>query len=129
MIIGYVVTNTVTAKVRKIADAGTIIDAVARAGGDYTRINNISLTVDDPTPYRTSARQLAMNDARARAQQLTDLAKVKLGAPSYINETSTFVPPTPPPIAVPSAPSQAPTPISPGEIDITINVQVVYNIS
>ena len=32
-------------------------------------------------------------------------------------------------IAIPSAPSQAPTPISPGEIDITIDVQVVYSIS
>lgn len=129
VVIGYLVTNTVTSKIRKVADTGAIIDAVSTAGGNNTRINNISFTVDDPTPYRTSARQLAMNDAKARAKQLADLAGVKLGTPNYINETSTFVPITPPPIALPSAPSPAPTPISPGEIDITINVQVVYSIS
>jgi len=37
IVIGYRVTNTVTAKVRKVDEAGSVIDAVAAAGGDLTR--------------------------------------------------------------------------------------------
>lgn len=38
VVIGYRVTNTATAKIRDINKAGSIIDAVAEAGGDLTRI-------------------------------------------------------------------------------------------
>ena len=46
---GYEVTNMVTAKIRDIDKVGAIIDAVAAAGGDFTRINNIAFSVDDPS--------------------------------------------------------------------------------
>ncbi|TET18543.1 MAG: DUF541 domain-containing protein, partial [Dehalococcoidia bacterium] len=36
--IGFRVTNTVTAKIRDIGKTGAVIDAVAEAGGDLTRI-------------------------------------------------------------------------------------------
>jgi uncharacterized protein YggE len=131
VVIGYRVTNMVTAKIRDIEQAGLIIDAVAAAGGDYTRINNISFSVDDPTPYYKEARQKAMADAKAKAQQLADLAGVKLGQPTYISEGNIN-----PPIiyreagmAIP-APTPAPTtPISPGEIELTLDVQVAYAIA
>ena len=51
VVIGYRVTNMVTAKIREIDRAGTIIDAVAKAGGDITRIDSISFSVDDPAEY------------------------------------------------------------------------------
>ncbi len=46
IVIGYRVTNMVTAKIRDIDKAGTIIDAVAEAGGDLTRIDSIGFSVD-----------------------------------------------------------------------------------
>jgi uncharacterized protein len=126
-VIGYSVTNTVTVKVRKVESTGTIIDAVTKAGGDNTRINNISFTVDDPTSYETSARQLAMADAKAKAKQMADLAGVKLGNPTYISESGGFVPVY---TATKNAASpDASTPISVGTTDITVNVQVTYSIN
>lgn len=128
VVIGYQVNNMVTAKIREVAKTGTIIDAVVRAGGNYTRINSVSFTVDDPTPYQRDARQKAMADAQSRAKQLADAAGVKLGAPTYINESGGYVPVPVVTMAAP-APTAAPaTPISPGETEITINVQVVYSI-
>ena len=62
----------VTAKIREMDKVGSIIDAVAAAGGDYTRINNIAFSVDDPSPYYTEARQKAMADAKAKAEQLAE---------------------------------------------------------
>jgi uncharacterized protein YggE len=50
-ITGYRVTNTVVVKVRKVEKAGDVIDKVVEAGGDLTRVNGISFTVDDPQPY------------------------------------------------------------------------------
>ncbi|HEY51750.1 MAG TPA: SIMPL domain-containing protein [Dehalococcoidia bacterium] len=129
ILIGYRVTNTVTVKVRKIEDTGPIIDAAAVAGGDYIRINNISFTVDDPSAYYDDARVRAMADASEKAKQLADLANVKLGKPTYINESGVSTPVVKdfyPEAAIP-APA-APTPISPGETEISISVQVTYSI-
>ncbi len=128
-LVGYRVTNSVTAKIRQIADAGAIIEAVAGAGGDYTTISGISFLVDDPSPYQEEARQAAMEDALAKAEQLADTARVDLGAPTYINESGGLSPIRTVPVfdALEEA-AATPPPISPGETDIVINVQVVYSI-
>jgi len=129
-LIGYRVTNMVTVKIREMDDTGVIIDAVAEAGGDYTRINSISFTVDDPTDYYEDAREMAMEDAKDKAEQLAKLAKVDLGKPTYINETGAYIP-VPREYYVESVPvpGLAPTtPISPGETEVRLTVQVVYSI-
>ena len=129
VLVGYRVNNMVTAKVRKVKDTGTIIDAAARAGGDYTRINSISFTVDDPANYLNEAREKAMADAGAKAKQLADLGGVRLGSPIYINESGGFLPaPREFAMMAEAAAPAPPTPISPGETEIRLSVQVVYYI-
>jgi uncharacterized protein YggE len=130
ILIGYRVTNMVSVKIRKMDDTGVIIDAVAEAGGDYTRISSISFTVDNPSDYCEEAREKAMADAEAKAKQLADLAGVDLGRATFISE-GTISPPVPREyyverMAVP-APSPT-TPISPGETEVRLTVQVVYSI-
>ncbi len=125
IVVGYRVTNMVTAKIREIDKAGSIVDAVAAAGGDLTRINNIGFSVDDPSAYYDEARQEAMADAKAKAEQLAELSGVKLGKPTYISE-GTISPVYQRSMYEAAAP--APTPISPGEMELTLTVQVVYAI-
>ena len=130
--IGYRVTNMVTAKIRDIDKAGSIIDAVAEAGGDYTRIDDISFTVDDPSDYYKEARKKAMAEAKAKAEQLADLAGVTLGKPTFVSEGIQS------PViqrsavmfdeAIPAPPMEVGASISPGELEITLTVQVVYAI-
>ena len=130
ILVGYRVNNMVTAKIRKVDNTGIIIDAVARAGGDYIRINSISFTVDDPSDYYEEAREKAIADAKAKAKQLADLADVKLGKPIYISEAGGYIPVSYP-VRAEAAPVPAPappTPISPGETEIRLTVQVVYSI-
>jgi len=124
---GYSVTNMVTTKIRDISKAGTIIDAVAGAGGNLTRINGISFTVDDPTAYNSQAREKAMQDAAAKAQQLATLAGVTLGKAIYISESGSYIP-SPIRLSDSAAGASASTPISPGELDITLSVSVGYSI-
>ena len=130
ILIGYRVTNMVTVKIREIDDTGVIIDDVAEVGGDYTRINSISFTVDDPTSYYEEVREKAMEDAENKAEQLADFSGVILGKPTYINEGTIYSPVTRD-VYYGEAGAPAPettTPISPGETEIRLTVQVVYSI-
>ena len=127
VVVGYRVTNMVTAKMRDIDKAGAIIDAAAEAGGDLTRINSIAFSVDDPSAYHEEAREKAMADAKAKAKQLAKLAGVTLGKPTYISE-SIQIPPPIYPRAVYEEASVAATPISPGELEISLTIQVAYAI-
>lgn len=131
IVIGYRVSNIVTAKIRDIDKTGTIIDAVAAAGGDLTRIDSISFSVEDPSAYHEEAREKAMEDAEAKARQLTELAGVTLGRPTFITESTPFAPPIYQRADFEGAPTPAtaPPPISPGEMEISLTVQVIYAIT
>ena len=125
--IGYQVTNTITAKIHDISKAGSIIDDVAIAGGDLIQINGINFSIEDPTSYYAAARKLAVQDAKAKAQQLADLAGVGLGNATYITENS-YTPPVPSFALEAKASGVASTPINPGETDITSSVQITFAI-
>jgi uncharacterized protein len=125
---GYTVSNVISVKIRNIDNAGAVIDAVAPAGGNHTVINSIYFSVSDPSPYYSQARELAMNDAKAKAQQLASLGGVTLGKPVYITDSSYT--PSSVNYAKDSAGMTTPsTQISAGSSDITISVQVSYSIS
>jgi uncharacterized protein YggE len=131
IVTGYEVTNMVTVKIREIDNIGAIIDAVAEAGGDLTRINNIAFSVDDPSQYYEEAREAAMADAKAKAEQLAELAGVELGLPTYISEGSVYSPVIYRDLGmvVPEAIEEYSTSISPGELEISLTIQVAYAIA
>jgi len=127
IVVGYRVTNTVNAKIRELDKAGTIIDAVAEAGGDLTRIDSVSFSIDDPTGYQEQAREKALADARAKAEQIARLSGITLGKPTYISE-SFYIPVPVYPVREAAGDASASTPISPGEMEVSLTVQVVYSI-
>ena len=130
-VVGYMVSNTVTVKIRDISKTGTTIDAVANAGGDLTRINGITFSVDDPTNYYNDARAKAIDDAAAKAKQIAAKAGVKLGKITYITENNNFTP-IYQTLDMKSAGAPVPavsTSVSPGSLDITSTVQIVYAIN
>ncbi|MGD9115649.1 MAG: SIMPL domain-containing protein [Dehalococcoidia bacterium] len=130
VVTGYRVSNMVTAKIRDMEAIGDILDAVADAGGDLTRVSNIAFSVEDPTEYYAEARDEAMADALAKAEQLAELAGVELGAPTYISEGTIYSPVNyrdAAGSAVPTAEGLK-TSISPGELELSLSVQVAYAI-
>ncbi len=131
VVIGYRVTNMVEAKIRDMDSVGSVIDAVAAAGGDFIRINNIAFSVDDPSEYYEEVRAEAMADAKAKAEQLADLAEIELGKPTYISEGNVYTPVVYRDVGAVPAPVEGggyETSVSPGELDITLSVQVAYAI-
>jgi uncharacterized protein YggE len=128
VVTGYQVDNIVTAKIRNVDKAGSIIDAVATAGGDLTRVNGISFAVDQPEQYYAQAREAAMADAKNKATQLASLGGVTLGKILYVTESTNNVGPMPVFARDALAASAPTTSISPGTSDIVLDVQVGYSI-
>ncbi len=129
IITGYRVTNVVIAKIRQVDKAGTIIDAVAQAGGNLTRIDSIDFSIDDPTHYYNDAREKAIDDAMAKAKQMAGSAGISLGKLIYMSESTPYVPPVAiRDYAIKGAAPAPITTISPGELEIQVNVQMIYEI-
>jgi len=125
IVIGYMVTNIVTVKIRNLDNIGILIDDVVTEGGDLVRINNISFSVEDPTIYYGQARERAIADAKIKAEQMANFTGIKLSKPIYVSESSNV---PYPPVKV-SLPEGSPTSINPGEIEVSMTVQIIYAIS
>jgi hypothetical protein len=123
---GFVVTNVATAKVREIDTAGELVDAALAAGGDLSRVDSIGFTIDDPSELEAEARRLAVEEARRRAETLADAAGAELGRVLSITESGGAVPV--PGGEVPVGRDEGETPIEPGEIEVQVQVQVVYEL-
>jgi len=126
---GYTSTNTLNVKIRNVGNAGVVIDAAALAGGNNSIINSVTLTVDQPEQYNDAARKAAVADAANRAKQLANLSGVKLGRATYINETLNNTPQTIYFDSGVKSASSVSTPITPGETEIILTVQMIYSIS
>ena len=87
-LVGYRVTNTLSVTIRDLDNVGTIIDATVDAGGDATRLNSISFTVDDGMALEVEARTLALQDAVAKADLYASETGVSRGTLISIVETS-----------------------------------------
>jgi hypothetical protein len=126
---GYEVSNIVSAKIRDMDEVGAIIDAAAEAGGNLTRIEGVSFSVEDPSSYYKELREKAMADARAKAEQIADFFEITLGKPTHISEQGIPIPPI---WDVYYYAERAvdgggvPTPISAGETTLSLSIYVTY---
>ena len=129
---GYRVNNTVSAKVRELEGLSDIIDDAAAAGGDIVVVNSIQFMIEDSTALQTQARALAVKNAEAKAQTLAEASRVTLGKPVTITETTHG---ESPPIAFAESAALAAdsarssTPVQAGELTVTVNVTIVYEIN
>ncbi len=132
ILVGFTVTNLVTAKIRSIDDTGDLIDAAIEAGGDLARINNIRFTIDDPSALEDEARLEAMAEARRKAETLAQAAGVAVGAPRSISEGGGPVPIRFDGAAFASVrladSDYVATSIELGELEVRVEVQVVYGL-
>jgi hypothetical protein len=127
---GYRVSHMLQVKVRDIDKAGEVIDDAVEAGGDLLQVQSISFTIDDTTALRSEAREEAVTDAQAKAEELATLAGVTLGDPTYITE-STSTPYTQPYYDGRfgyAAEAEAVTEISVGELEVVVSVNITYAI-
>jgi uncharacterized protein len=85
-IVGYIVRNSLTVRVRDLDKVGAILDTSVTLG--VNQGGNIAFTNDDPSGALDEARVKAMQDAIAKAKILTETAGVGLGKVLEISENS-----------------------------------------
>lgn len=127
-LLGYRVSNAVRVKLRDITSTGGLLDSIASAGGDGTRVNGLSFGVADETSLLGRAREAAWKDAKAKAEQLATLSGHTLGKATTITEMIQGpVVPMPRMMAADMAMSErASTPVQPGTSSVTVTLQVEF---
>jgi uncharacterized protein YggE len=122
----YVVNNSLTVTLRDLTKVGQALGKAVGAGANS--INGVSFSVNDPAALEAQARDKAMADAKARAEQLAKAAGVTLGAPVSISEfTSGPIPYEAKGFAAADAAGGgAPVPVSNGQIQVNLQVNVTY---
>lgn len=120
----HVASNSVEVTIRDTARTGAILDAAVKAGANEVR--GVSFAHSDEAALRRRARELAVADARARAEGLARAAGVALGAVISIEEVGLL------PYGRAMGQGSAglrmaeATPIESGEITITDRIQIVF---
>jgi hypothetical protein len=124
---GWEASNIVTVTVRDVTMVGDVVDAATSAGA--TNVNGITFRVDDPKAAEAEARDAAVADARAKADQLAAAAGVTIVGVISISETSYN---QPQPIFLEKAyaeeamDSAAATPVQPGNVELSVQVFINY---
>jgi hypothetical protein len=120
----YRVSNMLRVTVRDVDQAGKVLDAVVEAGAN--QVYGVTFTVSDETEWQSKARAGAMADAKARAQELADLAEIELG---QILTVSEVIGSNPMPMAVAErAYGGGGGGIAPGELEFITQIQVTFGI-
>ena len=84
-IVGYIVSNALTVRVRDLESIGTLLDRSVTLG--VNQGGNIRFMVEDTETLLQEARLKAMKNAIAKAEALTGAAGVKLGRILSISES------------------------------------------
>ena len=124
----YQVDNSVIVTLRDIESVGKVLDAVVQAGANS--INSVEFDIADKTEALSRAREAAVQDAKGKAEELASAAGVELGEVQTISE---YTGGTPTPIYKAGAPvamevEAASVPIQPGQLILTVEVNIVYEI-
>lgn len=124
---GYQANNTVTARVRNVNNLGRVIDAAVAAGGNT--IHGVSFSHQNVDAQLDAARRDAIAEARRRAELYASALGMRVHRIVAVQEGGGYSPPVPMPMAVrmEAAMNQA-TPISPGEIETRVNVNVTFEL-
>jgi uncharacterized protein YggE len=118
----YHVTNQVDVIVRDVNQLGDVLDQSVAAGAN--NIYGVNFSVEDTAKLETDARAKAVENAKARAQELAQLNGLQLGEVLSVSEViggSAF----PMDYGVKGMGGGG-TPVQPGELEMSLSIQITY---
>lgn len=131
VIVGYQASNNVSVRQRRLGDFGKVIDTLVSSGAN--QVNGPSFQLDDSDTALDEARTSAMAKARARAELYARAAGLRVVRILSITEGGGYY--APPPVfyaradSGPAAPPPPPAPVQPGELQLTANVTVLFELA
>jgi uncharacterized protein YggE len=126
VVAGFDASIAVSVKIRDLAKLGDLITAGNAAGAD--NINGPTLTLADPAPTRGQAIALAVADARKTADAMAKAAGKSVGGVLSISTSDVSPGPVPLFDSATAAGSARSVPIEPGQLDVTENVTVIFEL-
>jgi uncharacterized protein YggE len=126
----YHVSNQVAVTIRDLDTVGTVLDAAIEAGAN--NIYGVTFSLADPSQVESRARKEAVANAQAKAQELATLNDVEVGDVVSVSEViggrggyyTSVVRET----AVAAGMGGGGGPIAPGELELTLQLEIVYTV-
>ena len=122
----YHVVNQIVVRVRDLDMTGDVLGAALAAGAN--NVSGITFGVEDTQALEEAARDAAVDNAVAKAEQLAARLGVGVGSPRHITETSGGRPPERLERAVAFESAGASVPVSPGDFTVRVSVSIVFDI-
>nr|WP_295664186.1 SIMPL domain-containing protein [Polymorphobacter sp.] len=123
---GYQATNSVSLRVRKLNDAGRLVDALVAAGAN--QISGPNFRIDAADAALDEARISAVATARARADLYAKAAGLHVKRIVSISESGGEGPVIRPMAMMMRAKGADSTPVVPGEVSLSITVNMVFEV-
>jgi uncharacterized protein YggE len=122
----YTVDNSVYITIRDLGSLGDLLNTVVEAGAN--NISSITFDVADKTAAMVEARQLAMENADALAQELATSAGLRVGEIQNITYSESYPTPYYGMGGGGAALESASVPIQPGKMQASVTVTVTYGL-
>ena len=125
---GYTISQNVAVKVRDMGKVGELIGRAGELGAN--QVGGMQFVIDDPKVLETQARDLAIDEAREKAQVLAEKLGLTLVRAISFNESTVPVSGPRPYLAMEKADmAMAPAPtIEPGSQDVVSYVSVTFEV-
>lgn len=123
---GYQASNRVMVRLRDVARAGAVLDALVAAGAN--QIDGPNFSVDKPEAALDEARTQALAAARARAELYAKAAGLHVARIVRITESGAAQP-APRPFLMAAARKEADTPVERGEQDLSVTISVTFELN
>ena len=121
----YHITNQVTVTIRDLDTVGKVLDAAIEAGAN--NMYGVNYAVEDPNEYAAEAREAAVANALAKAGELAELNGVEVGQVVSISEIVGGVGYYPRG-AMMDGLGGGGGPFEPGEMEVSVQLEIVYAI-
>ena len=125
-IVNYNASNQVAVEVTNLDQIGPVIDAGLRAGAN--NIEGVQFRLKNDLPMREQALKLAVGEARRKAEVMAEALGVILVSVHEVSESGFSILPKGEAEGgfVMQVRAATPTPVSPGQLEVTANVTVKY---
>ncbi len=124
---GYMASTNLTVKVHEISKANQVLDTAIANGA--TQAGGVQLDNSDQTQAESEARTQAIANAKKKAEATAKAAGFRLGKLINYSEGGSPIRPYALDKAVNSSAGSAPTQIEPGQNEITVTVNLSYEIN
>ncbi len=126
---GYRVSNSLTIKIRDLSKISEALSLAGKYGA--TEVSGLNFTIDEPENLKSQARDKALMDAKVRAEHLAQVLGLRLGGVITYNEYeggNDFYQPQMMMKDSGGMGGGGPAAISAGSKDVTMNVNVTYEL-